>query len=79
MSSTRTPLAVVWGERLRSARQSAGMTQVELANRLGLSQYTISRLETGEHRPHDDTKFLLANFFDTTVEALFPYTVEVAS
>lgn len=78
MSSTR-PLAVVWGERLRTARTDAGMTQAQLAHRIGISQYTISRLENGEHRPHDDTKFALAEVFGITVETLFPYTMEVAS
>lgn len=36
------------GERLRIAREEAGLTQKELAARLGLTQATISRFETGE-------------------------------
>lgn len=77
--TTRTALAVVWGERLKAARIEAGLTQAEVAKQVGQSQYTICRLEKGEHRPHDDTKYRLAEFFGTTVESLFPYTLEVAS
>jgi len=33
--------------RLRRARQNAGLTQAELADRLGTRQFTISRIESG--------------------------------
>ncbi len=36
--------------RLREARLEAGLTQAEAANRLGKSQYFVSRSETGERR-----------------------------
>ncbi len=73
MSSTPA-FAVVWGENLRAARLAAGLTQVELAHLINASQYTISRLETGEHRPSDPVKIALARTLNTTVESLFPYT-----
>lgn len=66
-------LASVWGESLRAARLAAGLTQIELANRISANQHTISRLENGAHRPSDPLKLALAAEFDTTVEALFPY------
>lgn len=72
-ATTTKSLAEVWGEGLRAARIRAGYTQVELAERIGQSQFTISRIENGEHRPHDDTKIALAGALDTTVEILFPY------
>ncbi|MNY61671.1 helix-turn-helix protein [compost metagenome] len=37
-------------ERLRLAREDAGLTQVEAAARLGIEQSIISRIETGERR-----------------------------
>jgi transcriptional regulator with XRE-family HTH domain len=35
---------------LRDARTASGLTQVELAERLGVSQASIARWETGEAR-----------------------------
>jgi transcriptional regulator with XRE-family HTH domain len=35
---------------LREARQAAGVTQVELAKRLGQSQSFVSKMEIGERR-----------------------------
>jgi len=35
------------GEILRSARRTAGLTQAELARRLGMSRATLSQLENG--------------------------------
>ena len=43
----RLIVAVVRKDRLRSARKQAGITQVELAERTGLSQVMISSIETG--------------------------------
>ncbi len=38
-----------FGRRLRDARKAAGLTQKELADKVGLKQATISELETGEY------------------------------
>ena len=35
------------GEILRNARRTAGLTQAELARRLGMSRATLSQLENG--------------------------------
>jgi len=43
------------GERLRSSRRAAGLTQIDLSERTGLDQAVISRLERGRHRPRFDT------------------------
>lgn len=37
-------------ERLREARQAAGFTQVEVAERLGAPQQFVSQVELGERR-----------------------------
>lgn len=36
------------GQALRRARTDKGLTQIELADRLGVTRMTISRLENGE-------------------------------
>jgi transcriptional regulator with XRE-family HTH domain len=38
------------GERIRAARKRAGMTQPELAKKVGMKQATLSQLETGESK-----------------------------
>ena len=46
---------------IRQARQAAGLTQTELADRLGLLQKTISEWETGVHRCAADTLYRIAD------------------
>lgn len=43
------------GERLKGQRAKAGVTQVQLAERSGLDQAIISKLERGKHQPRWDT------------------------
>jgi DNA-binding XRE family transcriptional regulator len=43
------------GERLKGQRLKAGVTQVQLAERSGLDQAIISKLERGKHQPRWDT------------------------
>ena len=39
------------GEKLKQARQAAGLTQAQLAERIGCLQKDISRWEAGIHEP----------------------------
>ncbi|HUP83584.1 MAG TPA: helix-turn-helix transcriptional regulator [Candidatus Limnocylindria bacterium] len=41
------PSLEIFGQRIRHGRQQAGLSQRQLANRSGVSQSTISRLERG--------------------------------
>jgi transcriptional regulator with XRE-family HTH domain len=43
-----------FGSRLAKLRKDAGITQAELARRLGLAQSLISRFEKGQRRMYDD-------------------------
>lgn len=45
---------MVYGERVRHARQLRGLTQTELARRVGVSQPTIALIESGRDQPSDD-------------------------
>ena len=38
-----------YGNRLRRAREERGLTQVQLAEILGISQTSYQRMETGKH------------------------------
>jgi len=48
---SRTKLAIEVGEKVRTAREQAGMTQRELAARMATSQAAIARLEAGSTAP----------------------------
>lgn len=52
-------------QRLREARQKAGLTQKELANRIGTHQPAIARAESGEYRIGFDLASRIAAETDT--------------
>ena len=58
------------GERLKGRRQKAGVTQVQLAERSGLDQAIISKLERGKHQPRWDTIQRYANGLGVAPESL---------
>ena len=60
----------VFGGRLRACRETAGMSQVELAERCGLSVRAVSNLESGRTRwPYRDTLNRLADGLGLREEA----------
>lgn len=48
------------GDRVRQAREFAGLTQAGLAERIGLTQAAISQLETGQKQPSDEVATRIA-------------------
>ena len=59
-------------EHIRALRQHLGLTQRELADRLGTRQQTISEWETGMYRPRGASATLLSM---TAERAKFEYSV----
>ncbi|MBI2710468.1 MAG: helix-turn-helix transcriptional regulator [Actinobacteria bacterium] len=53
-------VAAAWGERVADARRARRLSQADLAERAGVSQQTISKLERGRLCPHDRLKLRLA-------------------
>jgi len=49
------------------------ITQEELAARLGVTRQTIHAIETGKYNPSLELAFKIAQYFDTTIEAVFLY------
>jgi DNA-binding XRE family transcriptional regulator len=62
--------AAIVGQRLRQARQDAGLTQVELSRRTDIDQAVISRLERGKHHPRLDTLRRIAGALNMSVSRL---------
>ena len=61
------------GEKLKAARISCGMTQQEVANKIGRKQPIIGHWETGYSQPDANTLFMLCDIFGTTVDEVFGF------
>ena len=59
------------GKKLKELRKSAGLTQEQLASKLGLSRVNYTRYEVGAVRPDYETIILLADFYDISLDELF--------
>jgi len=59
------------GNRLKEARAALGLTQAELAQRIGVSRKTINTVENGIFTPSTILALDLAVALDRPVEALF--------
>lgn len=55
---------------LKSLRKSQGLSQTELANRLGFTQQAVARWEIGKNPPDLDTLVQLADLFDVSTDYL---------
>lgn len=57
--------------RIKEYRKAAGLTQVKLAEVMGVSQSTVCSWETGAVKPPSDALPKLADLFHCTIDALF--------
>lgn len=61
---------MTFGQRLRFLREQRGLKQIELAEKIGLRNHTISNYERGERAPSPESLEALANFFGVTTDYL---------
>jgi transcriptional regulator with XRE-family HTH domain len=73
------PPADSFGNRLKEIRKRRGVSQVELARRLGLHQSLISQYECGYLRLHGALLVRLAQALDTTPDAILTATPPAAA
>ena len=57
-------------DELKNLRKQKGLTQKELADRLGIAQATISAWETGVNKPDMDSIIKLCTVFQTSIDDL---------
>lgn len=62
------------GERLRSLREGVKLSQVRMADILGVQQSTINRFETGKSTPSAETLIKYADYFDVSLDYIFART-----
>lgn len=56
---------------LRELRLGAGLSQAELASRLGVSRQTVISLESGRYLPSLPLAFRIADLFSLPIGAVF--------
>lgn len=61
---------VKFGERVKQLRQSAGMTQEQLAERIWVSKATISNYELSERNPSPEIIIKIARVFGVSTDYL---------
>lgn len=66
-----------FSERLRSLRDRAGLTQAEIADKLGLTSRAVGAWESGRARPRLDKMSQLADLFGVTVSDLMGEGAEI--
>lgn len=57
-------------DNIKKARLDAGLTQLEVAEKLGVAQAQYARWENGGRNPKDETVEKLADIFGTSFEIL---------
>ena len=60
--------------KIKEFREKAGLTQADLAEKVGAQRETIVHLENGKYNPSLKLAMDIARVFDVTVEELFTFT-----
>ena len=58
---------------IRPLRESAGLTQVELAKRIGVTRQTLIAIEQGRYSPTLELAFQIAGVFGLGLDDVFQY------
>jgi transcriptional regulator with XRE-family HTH domain len=69
------------GDRIRQARERVGLSQIELARRIGLSKNAMNSIETGDADPRASRIVAIAQELGVSTDALLlgrPATVKKA-
>lgn len=59
------------GERLRKRRESASVSVREFSRAIGITPFMCEAYERGDIIPRDEVRRKVADYYDTTVAALF--------
>lgn len=60
---------------LKKTREEQGLTQVEIAKKVNISESAYQNYEANKRTPNVHTAQLIAQTLNTTVEELFPVTL----
>ena len=60
-----------FGSRILEVRKRRGISQQDLAERLGVSRQSVNAIETGKYDPSLPLAFRIADLFALPIEAIF--------
>lgn len=60
----------ILGERIKNLRKKNNLTQGQLAEKMNLTQASISGYETGDRQPDNEILTRIADFFDVSIDYL---------
>lgn len=69
----------MFAERLKELRKEKNITQVQLAEALGVSKGTIAMWEIGKREPNFETLDRLSNIFDKRIDYILGYSNDASS
>lgn len=69
----------MFAERLKELRKEKNMTQVQLAEALGVSKGTIAMWEIGKREPNFETLDRLSDVFDKRIDYILGYSNDASS
>lgn len=61
-------LDMLIGQRMRTLRKERGIKQAEAAEKIGVTEYTISRMENGRHHTKEETINSLCGLYGVAYE-----------
>ena len=67
----RKQLVREFATNVKKCRLQSGLTQLDLAAKVGLSERFVRYIESGEQVPKVDLAYLIAKALETTVDELF--------
>lgn len=63
-------ISLTFGERLKQLRESEGLKQIELAEKLNLTSAALSQYEKGVREPNSEMLKKIADYFDVSIDFL---------
>ena len=63
-------MKIIVAERIKELMKEESLTQVELANKIGLQQHTISAWLLGKKEPSIRSLWLVADYFNVDIDYL---------
>lgn len=70
LKGRRGDLVMDIGDRIQGLRKSRGISQEELADKIGVSRQAVSKWESGQNAPDLEKVVLLSDFFETSTDYL---------
>ena len=58
---------------IKNYRKIYKLSQVELAEKIGITREHLLRIEKGNHIPNLETAFKIANYFNVSINEVFEY------